>query len=200
MPACASSPASPAESANPAMSAQFSIRRALPHEASAVARVHIASWQTTYAGLLPEEYLRSLSFEAREQQWQRALNQPEHCLFVAERDETVVGFAYGGKEEGLLAGYSGQLYAIYLLEAVQGIGLGRALAHAVVGCLRDRGHRSMVVWVLAENHRARRFYESLGGSEAGQQIITIGDIELEDIAYGWDDLETFGRNKNGREE
>lgn len=199
MPACASSPASPADGGNLSMSALFSIRRALPHEASAVARVHIASWQTTYAGLLPEEYLRSLSFEAREKQWQRALSQPEHCLFVAEREGTVVGFAHGGKEEGLLEAYTGQLYAIYLLEAAQGVGLGRALAHAVVDCLRDRGYQSMAVWVLAENHRARRFYEALGGSEVGQQMITIGDIELEDIAYGWDNLDNFGRNKNGRE-
>ncbi|MFQ3565954.1 MAG: GNAT family N-acetyltransferase [Aggregatilineales bacterium] len=182
------------------MSAQFSIRSALPHETPAIARVHIASWQTTYVGLLPEEYLRSLSFEAREKQWQRALDQPEHCLFIAERDGTMVGFAYGSREEGLLEAYSGQLYAIYLLEAVQGMGLGRALAQAVVDCLRARGHRSMVVWVLAENHRARRFYEALGGSEVGQQMITIGNIELEDIAYGWDDLDTFGRSKDRQEE
>jgi hypothetical protein len=45
------------------------VRRAEPQDAPAVARVHVASWRQAYRGLLPQEYLDSLSIEARTTTW-----------------------------------------------------------------------------------------------------------------------------------
>jgi len=45
----------------------------------------------------------------------------------------------------------------------------------------------MLVWVLAENPN-RRFYESLGGRFLRSTTITLGGADLEEWAYGWDDL------------
>jgi hypothetical protein len=38
------------------------IRPATPADSSAIARVHIDCWRTTYAGLVPAEYLARLSY------------------------------------------------------------------------------------------------------------------------------------------
>ena len=54
----------------------------------------------------------------------------------------------------------------------------------LIGC----GMNSMVLWVLAENSDARRFYEALGGHIAGEQQVTIGRASLSEVAYGWYDL------------
>ncbi len=53
---------------------------------------------------------------------------------------------------------------------------------------------SMVLWVLAENSDARRFYEALGGHIAGEQQVTIGGASLSEVAYGWDDLGQLAAN------
>jgi len=46
----------------------------------------------------------------------------------------------------------------------------------------------MLVWVLVDNHPARRFYEALGGQELRTQPIEIGGVTLEEVAYGWQDI------------
>jgi ribosomal protein S18 acetylase RimI-like enzyme len=55
-----------------------------------------------------------------------------------------------------------ELYAIYLDQAVVGRGIGRALLAQALADLRRRGYQSAMLWVLATNARARRFYEAAG--------------------------------------
>jgi len=62
------------------------VRRAEPRDAPAVARVHVASWRQAYRGLLPQEYLDSLSVEARTTTWAKAFGQ-----FPDQTSTTLVG-------------------------------------------------------------------------------------------------------------
>ena len=57
------------------------------------------------------------------------------------------------------AGYSGEVPALYLLRAAQGLGTGRLLMRAAARRLIAEGDRAMALWVLATNVPARRFYE-----------------------------------------
>lgn len=45
------------------------IRRANLSDASAIAGVHAASWQETYPGIVPDDFLKNLSVERRFVQW-----------------------------------------------------------------------------------------------------------------------------------
>jgi hypothetical protein len=45
------------------------VRKANVRDASAIAHVHLQSWQTTYAGIVPDEYLASLNEVERVQLW-----------------------------------------------------------------------------------------------------------------------------------
>jgi hypothetical protein len=47
----------------------------------------------------------------------------------------------------------------------------------------------MIVWVLRDNTRARRFYERLGGIYVRSQPVTIGTAVLEEVSYGWRSLD-----------
>ena len=138
-----------------------------------------------------DEYLAGLSCEDREATWSRILasNRPSECNFVAETDGAeIVGFAGGGPEREGDRTYLGELYAIYLLQEHQRKGAGRVLASAVARRLLSDGFDSMLVWVLEDNHPARRFYESIGGEQVGRKTIAVGGADLVEVSYGWRDI------------
>lgn len=45
------------------------IRRAVLADAKGIAKVQVDSWQTTYQGIVPAEFLAGMSYEDREQKW-----------------------------------------------------------------------------------------------------------------------------------
>jgi ribosomal protein S18 acetylase RimI-like enzyme len=168
----------------------FSIRPAQPEDAPAIAHVHVESWRTTYKDLMPDEILANLSAERRETYWRGVISNAEAAdfVYVAETDDgRVVGFASGGPERDNHPVYKGELYAIYLLQAYQGQGIGRAMAAQVARKLVDGGLTNMLVWVLTGN-AACHFYEALGGKEVGRKPLNLNDEKFEEIGYGYDDI------------
>jgi L-amino acid N-acyltransferase YncA len=169
------------------------IRKAQIEDIPAIAKVHIASWQSTYAGLLADEFLSSLSSEEREQMWQNALSSSasEVSLYVAETpDRRVVGFAAGGPERTGDSAWRGEIYAIYLLQSQQRRRVGSILLKALVRELVERGLTPLLVWVLRANP-ACRFYERLDGKYVREKEIEIGHQRLTEVAYGWEDARTL---------
>jgi ribosomal protein S18 acetylase RimI-like enzyme len=176
------------------------IRPAVPEDAEAIARVHVASWQTTYRGIIPDDVLAGLSVERRAEMWARAAGQSGRegrSLTVAEDGDRIVGFAAGGPVQHPDPVYTGELYAIYLLASHQRLGIGRRLVAAVAAALDAGGHRTMLLWVLTANEPARRFYESLGGRAVRDQRTTLGGRDYPETGYGWDDLPALGRRLSG---
>ena len=161
------------------------IRPATLEDATAIARVHVASWQSTYRGMLPDEFLASLSETGYAERWKRVIGDGSSKVYVAEDGGEVVGFASGGRERAGETGYTGELYAIYVIDAAQRRGFGRELVRATVAGLRDLGLDDMIIWVLRDNQPARSFYERLGGVYIRGQPITIGSVTLEEVSYGW---------------
>jgi ribosomal protein S18 acetylase RimI-like enzyme len=173
----------------------MNIRSALPEDAQAIARTHVASWQTTYRGIVADEVLDNLSVASRVQYWQEFISQAEtrqSCLFVAAENSYIVGFCSAGPGRDPIPGFPAELYAIYLLQSAQGHGIGRSLVCAAASRLAEHGFRAMFVWVLRENP-ARHFYQTLGAKYLQEKPITIGAQELIESAYGWDNLDPLTR-------
>ena len=149
------------------------------------------TWRTTYAGIVPAEYLAGLTYAEREAMWCQALtaDRPTTCMVVAETDDgEVVGFAYGAPEREGNRHFRGELFAIYVLADHQHKGIGRCLFIAMAQHFSSQGIESMLLWVLKDNHPARQFYESMGGEYVEEKTIAIGGTELVEVAYGWRDL------------
>ncbi|NOT55046.1 MAG: GNAT family N-acetyltransferase [Deltaproteobacteria bacterium] len=166
------------------------IRAAHSDDALAIARVKVDSWRTTYAGIVPADYLANLSYEQQGRVWEHHISilGDAATMYVAETPaKEVVGFAHSGPERTGNPRHAGELYAIYLLAAYQRHGLGRQLTQAVVTGLLQHGLSSMLVWVLADNP-SRAFYEALGGQYVTEQEVTIGSARLTEVAYGWSDI------------
>jgi GNAT superfamily N-acetyltransferase len=159
-------------------------------DAAAIARVHVASWRETYPGLLPDDYLDAMDVGEHEDRWLRTLQDPyrRSAVFVVEHAGRVAGFASAGRERDGDRRYDGELYAIYLMRAAQGVGLGRALVEAAAAALAIRGLTSMVVWVLRENRPARSFYERMGGVYLRERPLDMGlGVEVPEVSYLWRD-------------
>ena len=168
----------------------YLVRRATIDDAEAIARVHAVSWRTTYQGLVEDDVLDRLERDLDDRVARRIerLRRPELMCWVAVTPGGyVVGFADGGPIRAPLQGYDYELYAIYLLKGWQGCGMGLALVRALWDSICQEGGRSMAVWVLKDN-RSRSFYEHLGAQYLMRETIRIGSQNLEEWAYGWDNI------------
>lgn len=180
------------------------IRKAVPEDAAGISRVHVDSWRTTYKGIVADDFLQALSTEERvqrrEQMWRGMLSDPgQFSVFVAEEAGQIVGFVNCMAERENDPRYTGEVSAIYLLKQAQGRGTGRKLMQTAARELMQRGHSSMLLWVLKDNTPARGFYEALGGVYLREKPIQIGDETLIEVAYGWDDLNLLAHGNGGED-
>jgi GNAT superfamily N-acetyltransferase len=169
------------------------VRKANSADAPGIARVHVDTWRSAYAGLLAAEYLQKLSYERGKGQWDGVLSGPNAAyVYVAEDGPgLIVGFASGGKSREAPEPYTGELHAIYVLPGYQGRGLGQVLFRETARSLAEAGMWSMLTWTLAANRAARAFYESLGGVVVAEKQMTIAGQDHEVAAYGWPDLRSL---------
>ena len=129
--------------------------------------VHWKSWQESYPGIVDAGYLAGLTLEKCEA---LARAYPDNT-WVAKLDGQVVGFAACGPDRENPG--SGEVYALYVLEAFQkrkiGWRLMRFCLEELAGCGR------VFVWVLAGNDKAIRFYEQVGFRPDGnEKMLTLG--------------------------
>jgi ribosomal protein S18 acetylase RimI-like enzyme len=171
----------------------ITIRAATRADAPAIGRLHVESWRETYSEVLPDRLLQSLSALVRAAMGQGAFEpEPPILLFVAERPGgELVGFAGGGRCRAASLPYDAEVYAIYVLRAVQQRGCGRRLMAALAAALQARGFDSICLWVLRENATARAFYERLGGGAVGERTEIDGEETFDEVAYGWASLDSL---------
>ena len=139
--------------------------------------VHWQAWREAYQELIDQTFLDGRTLEKSEQVALRAF-QDGYPTFVAKDGERVVGFVdYGAywdedlPREGLMD--AGEVYAIYILKAYYGQGVGYALLREALKALSS--YQQVAVWVLEGNARAIRFYTRCGFRFDGKkQALALG--------------------------
>ncbi|MFH8407513.1 GNAT family N-acetyltransferase [Streptomyces sp. NPDC018019] len=166
------------------------IRDMTADDIDAVAAIRVRGWQTAYAGLMPQTYLDGLS--AAEEAGRRraffAAAPPEVVDLVAERDGGLVGWAVFGPAR--LPGGSppstseGELYALYLPPEQIGTGVGRALLDACLLRAARNGFRTLSLWAVKGNARARRFYERAGFlADGAEDTSDVAGTAVPEVRY-----------------
>ena len=154
------------------------IRTPLLEDADALGRVHVRAWQAAYRdGLMPDDYLASLSSQERASMWRDGLADPPRrraSRFVAVADNEVVGFSDVGPAGRDDTAEVGELYAINVDPDYWGAGAGSALIEAGLTALHDHGFTTAILWVHPDNARACRFYAARGWSD--EQIKRRQDV------------------------
>ncbi|MBM2623476.1 GNAT family N-acetyltransferase [Actinoplanes sp. LDG1-06] len=138
-----------------------SLRTASESDLVAVGAVHQSSRVAAYAGILPAATLELRTAEAFGEWWSERYRweRETHRMTVAVSASAVVGFTYVGLSETPGAT---ELYAIHVLPSLVGTGVGRLLMVDALSALASFGEPRAVLWVLAANTRARKFYEAGG--------------------------------------
>lgn len=168
---------------------RFAIRQAVAADADAIASAHTASWQDSYRGILPDTVLDRIDVGQRSATRRKILRDPSvHQLVAYDLSHgDIVGFCDAGASRRQMP-FAGEIYAIYLVQHAKRHGLGREMFEQVSRWLRANGMPSMVVWVLDNNHHARRFYEAMGGLAGTRLGTSVGGFPVTELAYGWDPL------------
>lgn len=164
------------------------VREATHVDAAAIARLHLDNWRIAYRGIVPDDLLDTITLESRRQHWGCVLAEPGGTEFVYIAEDgsgQLLGIASGGPEVDGDPDYRGELYVLHVRPDVQGRGVGRALMRAVAERLAAGGITTLLVWMLRENHSARRFYAALGGQFIREQPAMFEGLLLMDAGYGW---------------
>ena len=171
----------------------FTIRRAKPQDAPAIAQVRIDCWRLAYRGLIPAAYLDGMQREQSIALWDRVLTADENdtSVFVAEHGGEVVGFAAGNMLQEPRFDLNAELSAVYLRREFQRAGIGRRLVSAVAAAQRKHGATGLIVWVIAGNKAARAFYEELGAALLVEQPFEWDGMDLVEAGYGFRDIDAL---------
>jgi GNAT superfamily N-acetyltransferase len=168
---------------------RFAIREARLADAGDIARVHAESWQVSYRGILPASVLARIDVGQRLASRERILRARAGLNLVAYdcSHGDIVGFCDAGRARGE-AQIEGEVYAIYFAHHAKRHGLGTEMFERTRDWMEAQGMRSMIVWVLANNPHARRFYEAAGGRRDRAKQTQVGGFPVVEQAYVWDRL------------
>ena len=164
------------------------------NDAAEVARVHVATWKEAYAGILSDDFLKSISFERwlqlREENIKEsnAADSGKAYLIGCDDEGAIRGFVAGGKNRSSMQGFDAELYAAYVLPSFQRQGIGNSLVLALTDWLIGQNFNAMCCWILRDNP-ARQFYETVGGKrQEATREMEIGGKKYPAVCYGWRDL------------
>jgi GNAT superfamily N-acetyltransferase len=151
-------------------------RPALSADAAGIAEAIVAAWRAGYVGLVSADFLQALDVERIAEGWRRVLASSRAFRQVLVCEGLVIGASSGGPASGATsAGMQptrAELYSINVHPQHWGRGAGRLLLRASEGCLREAGFSEAILWVVAGNARARRFYERAGWQPSGTERTT----------------------------
>jgi GNAT superfamily N-acetyltransferase len=161
------------------------LRPAEPVDAIAVARVHVRSWQAAYRTLLPDDYLDQLCPEDRAQKYDFASLDPlQPWTIVAAEKGLIHGFAITAPSRDPDRTDYGELFALYVDPEQWGRGIGIALVSAARARLFSLGFRDAVLWVLAGNLRAERFYQiDRWAADGLTRTDSVWGVTVDEIRY-----------------
>jgi ribosomal protein S18 acetylase RimI-like enzyme len=160
-------------------------RRAKREDSEAIAAVHDQSWQNAYSGMVPHTALNRMVQRRGAAWWATAIDR-HTVILVLEIKGKLVGYATIGRNRVKTLPFDGEVYELYLLPEYQGVGLGAHLFLSAMSELKRRSLKGTVVWVLAENLPAIKFYQNAGGRQIAQGKETFDGKDLKKLAFAWD--------------
>ncbi|HZE59355.1 MAG TPA: GNAT family N-acetyltransferase [Burkholderiales bacterium] len=168
------------------MRVEVTVREAKPADARTIAEIHVAAWRAAYRGMIPDEYLASLSVEERTQRWSKAISAPGPAkVAVAHVQDETLGFCSFGPTRDEAPPEIAEIYSLNVRPDRWRRGAGRMLCEHAFRQAALREQAAITLWVLKQNERAQRFYERLGYLPDGAQKtdVELTGSPLHDLRY-----------------
>jgi ribosomal protein S18 acetylase RimI-like enzyme len=160
------------------------LRLATIEDAEAIATIHVRTWHTAYEGIMPAQYLASLSIQERANLWRRVVSEQRGIVFLAVAPHGEAGFISFGPSRDKDGNEKAEIYAIYVLPKFWHRGIGGELLDEAERSIKDNHFIALTLWVLEKNTLARRFYEARGFQlDTSRKEETIGGLLLAELRY-----------------
>ena len=163
---------------------EIRVRPATLADAKTIAEIHVEAWQAAYAGIVPEDHLKSLTVAKRQAMWTEAIKFAEPQVLVALDANAIVGFgAYDRSRDPKSKATMGEIWAMYVAPDYWGEGVGLALWDELQEGLLEEGCTDVSLWVLLRNERALRFYELAGFKREinTAKTVVMGSGKVEEV-------------------
>lgn len=175
----------------------IAIRAVQIQDAEGLIDVNIKTWQSAYKGIINDATLTALN-DNRDARVERYKNEfgtrnVDGVIMqgaVALDKGEVIGFTTYGKARENPDGIKdlGEIYALYVLKAYQGQGVGLELVQfAVDNMIEKKRYKELIIWALKDNP-SRGFYERLGGVKKYHKVIEIAGQSLDEVGYLYEDI------------
>jgi GNAT superfamily N-acetyltransferase len=146
----------------------------------AVSNIYERSWKYAYQGMIPQAYLDSIP----KGRWAGSIGKNGmHSLVMLEHG-TMIGTASYCRSRWAEYPNHGEIVSLYFLPEYIGKGYGTPLFLRCIEELHNLGYSRILLWVLEENARARRFYERNGFVCAEKYLEdVIGGKSIREVLY-----------------
>lgn len=123
-----------------------------------ISKIYESSWKYAYKDIIPQNYLDSIPAG----QWADSIHKAGMKSLVLIERGRIIGTASFCKSRWEEYNDYGEVVSIYFLPDYIGKGYGRLLLNKCIEELKQCGYKKVLLWVLEDNHRARKFYEKNG--------------------------------------
>lgn len=136
------------------MTNEVGVRAATSTDAAAIAEIWRRGWYEVHPGHVPEELVAARDPESFDER-------------ARDRIADTVVATVAGEVAGFVMVHGNELDQVYVGSKFRGGGVAAAVLTAAEAVVRERGHDSAWLAVVASNARARRFYQRQGWVDDG---------------------------------
>lgn len=156
------------------------IRKAFPGEAEDLFKVQRASALAAFGHIFPPDRF-PFPDEAERKRWREYVRSDASEVLVAEREGQILGMVVVTRDV---------MERLFVHPQYWRQGVGSRLHDAAIGRLIDQGLDSCRLFVLEENHAARRFYERKGWKRDGRRMESMFPPHPVGLGYTLGELAT----------
>lgn len=141
---------------------RFGVRPAVPEDAPKCADIHMRSWIFAYSHCVPMDIIEQRNAR-RPAMWTKLLENCKDIHFVVTCDDEVIGFiTINPTRDEDMPDTVYELTGLYLDPDYIGKGFGKLTMDWIKREISARGYKTISLWVLDQNDRAKSFYEKSG--------------------------------------
>ncbi len=159
----------------------YMIRKVQAGDETHLAYIQTESWKAAFRNILPEEILqKTTEINRATAMYKRLLDEHTGNGYILEVNGIPHCIAWWDKaRDDDMTDYA-ELICIHSLQDNWRKGYGTKMMKKVLGDIKDAGYTKAMLWVFADNDRARKFYEARGFVTYGK---TKPCFETQEICY-----------------
>ena len=147
---------------------------------------NIKGWQTAYAGIIDDEYLKKLPDQREIRLEKMKETYKTNGFLVAELFGKIVGhcrFVFDNSFSPDVEEADCEIMALYVKPDLKYFGIGTKLFNGVLNELKKQGKKKMVLWCLDDNEPSKKFYAKMGGEIIGKKDIEVGGKSYKECGF-----------------